>query len=831
MPDQQHCHSQQAVKKRNRLTVVCTNCKRRKSKCDRNKPCANCVRLGDSTTCFYVTEYRSDISDEPMDVDTKVSKPLPSNYSRKQLNNLSKIVTPIHHYMPEYINLIPNGSFLEVKRSAMTMFSLFTDISVEHRDPYLKSLISFRIIAIEMTVKRLNRTNRNSKSNPCLPRSFKPLSIFDADGDPLSSETSFKQHQLIHKSLFEKFGMYRKDDSTKFTDDCSFIGSNMPPRLLFIDEVFPFFEAHIYSIVPIFDLTLLKHTVISFYDYWEENSKISTKDFDHVVFAIILLITKLCQLSLNFSKLASESLSPIQKLDTTKYIAIVNHFLFEMKSLRKCTLLQLQCLILLRLYHWCGPEDGDGEALQHGQILLGTIISSCKEMGMSWASLMTPDDYFFKLDPQSRPPPSLMGPVAYQKIFKKIWSYVLYWDRKMCLINGQECLIGKSFQYNSPNECLSWHHKMAALDSVVLDLSDLLNDFPGKVDIKLLHQKLHRTFELFHQLKTEQDVHLDYEYQLMLGLFMLSLLHAQMIHYEYNNNINKTHESIQALWDQIVHLAHTCYEYFYDKERRIDPFTKFYTNKIVEVVANKICVLLPTFVLRVNRFSWLGFAERNIMVKFLFGISSMYFNEFAFDYYRCFEKMFTAKITYKMLNRPANKDPWQIILEFLLYELEKVDSGKKEDDIDLAKRIPLLVKLQEISKPLPNGLDHKLVDIWNENIYPAGKGNFQLELHAEDLQPFLVDRYANYFNIFASFYDHATSQLAENAETVKSSENNELSILTPGKSVSTPMWGESSVTSSSNGLDSVVSSNNDLELANFEVIQEMFEPLDFISFF
>lgn len=831
MQNQQH--SQQMVKKRNRLTVVCTNCKRRKSKCDRNKPCANCVRLGDKATCFYVTEYRGDTSDESMEIDAKVSKPLPSSYSRKQLNNLSKVVAPIHQYTPEYINLIPNGSFLEVKRSAMTMFSLFTDISVEHRDPYLKCMITFRIIAIEMTIKRLTRTNLNSKLNPSLPRSFKPLSIFDADGDPLSSDSSFKQHQLIHKSLFQKFAMYRKDDSTKFNDDCSFISSNMPPRSLVVDEVFPFFEDHIYSMIPIFDLTMLKHVVNSFYDYWEENSKISTKGFDHVVFAIVLLITKLCQLSLNFSKLPSESPSPIQQLDTSRYIAIVNHYLFEMKSLRKCTLLQLQCLILLRFYHWCGPEDGDGEALQHGQILLGTIISSCKEMGLSWASLLTPDDYFFKLDPHSKPSPSLMGPDDYQKIFKKIWSYVLYWDRKMCLINGQECLIGKSFQYNCVNEYLTWHHKMAALDSVVLDLSDLLNDFPGKVDIKLLHQKLHRTFELFHQLKTEQDGHLDFEYQMMLGLLTLSLLHAQMVHYEYNNNVNKTHESIQALWDQVVHLAHRCYEYFYNEERKLDPFTKFYTNKIVEVIANKICVLLPALVLRINRFSWLEFADRNIMVKFLFGISSMYFNEFGFDYYRCFEKMFTAKITYKILNRPANKDPWQIILQFLLHELDKVNSGKKEDDIDLAKRIPLLVKLQEASKILPSELDRKFVDIWNENIYPAGKGDFKLDLHVEDLQPFLVDRYANCFNIFASFYDHASSQLAENAETVnaKTSDSNELSMLTPGKSVSTPMWGDSSMTSCSNGLDSVISSNNDLELANFEVIQEMFEPLDFISFF
>ncbi|CAI4580177.1 AIF_collapsed_G0031310.mRNA.1.CDS.1 [Saccharomyces cerevisiae] len=48
--------SQVRTKKRHRITVVCTNCKKRKSKCDRTKPCGTCVRLGDVDSCVYLTD-------------------------------------------------------------------------------------------------------------------------------------------------------------------------------------------------------------------------------------------------------------------------------------------------------------------------------------------------------------------------------------------------------------------------------------------------------------------------------------------------------------------------------------------------------------------------------------------------------------------------------------------------------------------------------------------------------------------------------------------------------------------------------------------------------
>lgn len=152
------------------------------------------------------------------------------------------------------------------------------------------------------------------------------------------------------------------------------------------------------------------------------------------------------------------------------------------------------------------------------------------------------------------------------------------------------------------------------------------------------------------------------------------------------------------------------------------------------------------------------------------------------------------------------------------------------DDVDIVRRIPLLVDLQETLRKLPDDADVDVLETWNSTIYPIGKlsESFVLDLHPDQLQFLLIDRYANSFNIFASFYDHASSRLADSAEDA----NAELNIpSSQNQWASTPNIGLSKIGLPQNGTGYAPTTNSDLELANFELIQEMFEPLDFISFF
>ncbi|CCD22262.1 Oaf3p NDAI_0A01040 [Naumovozyma dairenensis CBS 421] len=936
----------QPSRKRHRSTVVCTNCKKRKSKCDRSRPCGTCKRLGDGNSCFYIPEVpkvkpsksrKSSISNIPINPvsnnnsgdDSPITTVIPpqasygthllstphSNFMPKRVKLLKpsdrhtltrspdmvtttsmQLITPIHHQEPEYINLIPNGYYIETKRSAVTLFSMFTDSSMDHRDPYLKAMTIFRSIAIEKTMQKL-KVKQSDITNPSLPVSFETLTAFDsakeqerqkqkrlqnaqAEERPLSAQqqldeetrnqlhtsTSFyKQHQMIHKAIFEKFAKYRRNDSTRFDNLETIAKKYIPPRDLFLNKILPFFESNILDMIPIFNMRILTNEFEILYNRIETESSISLKDFDHVVYCIILIISRLTQLSLEFSKISHDLNQDILNLDSTKYIAIVNQYLFQMKTLRKCTLLQLQCLILLRFYHWCAPEDGDGQEAQQNQVLMGTIIASCKEVGINWTCLLETEGRFFKISKATRPNLEIMDASEYERIFKLIWCYVLFWDRKMCLVNGQECLIGKSFPFNGNKIGLdSWFVKIVELDHLIMKINDLINDLPSHVDlvqVEVLKDELENGFKVLQKYLHDKN-HLNFEFQWMLDLFSLAILHAKMIFYEYDLNFMKFHSSAQQLWDQLIYVAQRCYSIFYNENSNdiLNPFTKFYTNRIVEIVANKLCVLLPSFILRVSRFKQLDHSSRNLMVKFLYGISSIYFNEFGFEYYRCFKKMFTAKLSYKLLNRPMDKDAWQIILEFLVYELE-FNKEQYENDKDYSKRttlsemLPLVTKLvEEIKMKTSTSSDDRkrIIDVWDSSVYPIGQYDsaFKLNLHEDIIEHFLIDKYTQNFNIFASFYDDASSQLAQSTANVDEKLRTKLQpqgkadvnvqpiiaaeLDTLPSSWSNLAWLNDDLHSPPQDLSQEINPTDglvEIEPSNFGLLQEIFEPLDFISFF
>lgn len=828
-----------SVKRRNRPTVVCTNCKRRKSKCDRQKPCSNCVRFGNTDTCLYVQNTKNTNIQHGEDTDDKIRKQqsqvikdskngASNSIIESKVKNIPYLNQPFMVSGRTYVNLSPNGNIVELKRSAVTMFSHFCNKAIENRDLYLSALVNFRSIAIDMTTNTLKGTKSYSQ-NPSLPESFKPLSIFDADGDPLSSDSLFRQHQLIHKSLFDKYGKYRRDEATKVFDASELLDNNLPSRRFFLDYILVHFETHIVEMVPIFEMGFLKYDINNFYDNWEQTRTISVKEFDHMVCCVILLITKICILSTKFAGVSTGLQGHLEKLDTSKYIAVIHHYIFEMKSLRKCTLRQLQILLLLRFYHWCAPEDGDGDSLQHSHILMGTIIASCQEMGISWLCLRDPSILWFQLFGRSKQVPFVLSPEDYKIIYQMIWSYVLYWDRKMFLINGQECLVGKSHPYDIAGQTLSWHHAMVTLDHIIMKMNNILNDIPSKVEIFALKQEWYSAFQYFGRLKNTKKVYspLDFEYEMMLDLFMLCLSHAELVHLEQSNGVEDFHIVVQSLWDQIVKLANKCHRYFYGPQE-MDPYSRFFTNKIVSVAANKLCILIPAFLLRLNRFRGMGFDQENMMVKFLFGICSMYYNEFGFEYYRCFESMFTAKISYKILNRPRNKHPWKIILEFLLRQLEKESIKDQLKELEIIQKLPVLVNLRENLKLFPE-CRRDVVKLWNTEIIPMGNfsANFTLNLHEEFLKPFLVDRYSQTFNIFTSFYDHASSQLAEEAEDPDSKRRYD--VANSGGQSQEVAETDAPPVEDSLPFDSVAPVN--LEESSLELIRDMFEPLDFISFF
>ncbi|CAI5758846.1 unnamed protein product [Candida verbasci] len=53
------CTSPSTTRKRNKPTLVCTNCKKKKIKCDRKNPCSSCVKMNVGYTCTYESKFKS----------------------------------------------------------------------------------------------------------------------------------------------------------------------------------------------------------------------------------------------------------------------------------------------------------------------------------------------------------------------------------------------------------------------------------------------------------------------------------------------------------------------------------------------------------------------------------------------------------------------------------------------------------------------------------------------------------------------------------------------------------------------------------------------------
>ncbi|SMN19329.1 similar to Saccharomyces cerevisiae YKR064W OAF3 Zinc cluster protein [Maudiozyma saulgeensis] len=898
-------------KRRNRRTVVCTNCRKRKSKCDKQNPCNTCAKYGDSETCTYVSASvthtrisKKKVKDRqlkkekssssltqgsatPINIigssSTTLSSSQRTTSNEAQMPNLiqdqmSQIaptnVIPIEldSRSTDFVDFIPSGHYLEAKRSATTIFSLFTDISMEHRDPYLTSMIRFRSIAIKKTMNKFQETTKIKGINPNLPNSFIPLSTFDRDdietnkmNDPTSGNFS-----RYHKQLFEKFAKYRKDSKMKCSDEEYLTNIVLPDKELFKNEIIPIFTTHILHMMPFVNMNVLQHEIDTLYEDVEKNKKLDIKKFDHMVYSIVLLITILVQLSLKFQKTSLTLFTSVLALDTTRYIAIVSHFLFQMKVLRKCTLLQLYCLMLLRFYFWCAPEDGDGTEAQHNRVLMGTIISSAKEMGINW-SCFSNEKYFFKITDGTRPSLEYLKPEEYKEIFRSMWAVILFWDRKMGLINGQECFVGKTFPVDliKLEHLPSWYTRVVYIDSLLLKINDLINDSPSRININALETYYNKVSNEHMNLKASDDKGpfqftnaLDFEFEWMLDLFKLSIAHAKMISYEYSINVVKYHESAQQLWDQLVIIAQKCYIYFYESHKlNINPFNQFYSNRIVEIISNKLCVLIPAFILRFSRMSK-SFETRKLLCKFFFAVASMYFNEFSADYYRCFRKMFTAKIVYKILDRPEDRDPWEIILRFLVGELNSSKQHGEEKDSNRDTSLKDLVPLvYEMSKFYENDPDLKsrtdFVEKWNNDIYPIGKfdTNFSMNFREEILTLFLDDRYPKGFNLFASFYDNTSCKLSQDVDSsLKPQTDDQLIVRTPGALFSlsnseSPLFDSTSISTmsvtSTNGVESSTgrspgmgslsteeyNQQMDRQFGNLDLLDDIFDPLDFISYF
>ncbi|SCU99672.1 LAME_0G04764g1_1 [Lachancea meyersii CBS 8951] len=737
-------------KKRRRQTIVCVNCRRRKTKCDKGKPCGACIKLGIQDTCRYVPE-------------------LGAHLRQKDLPDLAAMVP---HYESTYINLRPLGFPVYRKRSGTCYVPPLTAGAAVQRDIYLRVLQSVCSIprsAIDKAQKRNDEaaagecsiicaSNKDLKHEPTdspinnLPNSLRHIEKLELEAVDLEGSLASK-HKQTCKHLFEKFGISRKN-RTRSWGGAKLPLELMPEADLFFHHVWPFFVEYVSSLCPLFDLEGLKAKLDIFYRK-DEQKKYGVDDY--ASFCILLLITRIVQISINLAKPADISTySKIKNIETEHYIPVVNHYIFHGENARKCSLLRLQSMLLLRFYQWCAPDDGDGECLQQSSMLMGMIVSGSYGIGIGWQCVTQAE--LFILD---RPPWCYSdSSQTFEDIkeYQRVWSVILHWDRKLSLLTGLPCLINttkridKDMHNNLPSVTLKHDYLLEKIARTISNNTEEV-DYDS---IKKLSEHLRQILRN-DVMENRWSLVLEFEMNIVLLLLELSFNHARVVNCETTQCFEEYQDCMQALVEKLIQVANLCEHLLEDQEYLA--FARFYTNRIVELALRTVVTIIPSVILRSGRSAEAGL--KTTLMKFYKAVLSAYFNNLGTDYYQAFRRMFSSKILYKTLSSLNEKDPFETILEYFTQTTEKGEHMAEPRSIEIRRFRDLYDQKGGNTRPS---------EVWDDSL-GINKNFFSFEIDIENLSkffPFTSEQSENKYDIFASFFTKVSTAFLKKVKTLPS---------------------------------------------------------------
>ncbi|KAM3161603.1 Oleate activated transcription factor 3 [Lachancea thermotolerans] len=721
------------AKKRRRPTVVCTNCKRRKSKCDRLKPvCGNCLRLGDETTCAYGLE--------------------PAGEARKP--GVSRLVAQcfemVRSTQPTLIDLQPNGVLIQCKRSCTSYIAPLTPSAAKQRDPYLQALglvcqLKRTMRAADPAPKKEGTAEATSRGS--LPNSMRYIESIEQNS-PEQPASLASRHKKMCRQLFTKFGKYRRNHTSSTEDDLKALPSRVPAKKVFFRHIWPYFWSHLSGLCPIFDEAQLEKSLKRVYDRFSPDTHSKLDVEDYACFSIVLLITCLVQLSLKFAQdyteenTNSES-SIVMGIDTSKFISMVNDCISRKKGDRKCSLLRLQSLLLLRFYHWCAPDDGDGDYLQHSNMLMGKIVAACYSMGIEWQCVRDPEEFVnnFNLCLGLMPLEAEYDASDY----KKIWTTVLHWDRKLSLLTGQRCLIGNSIKLPTPGH-ESPSCALLKFDSLILKICDMISNDPRRVDATAVIRLLETLRQSLKKDTRENIVNtaLGFEWGMVIALLELTITHAHMVHSEKTESPDEFCDCIQGLFEKVLQITKICEQYLYSQEG-LDPSARFYTNKIVDIAFSSISAIFPSLILRSGRS--IEPHTKTTLLNFYRDILSASFNTIGVEYYSCFRRMFPSKLVFRTLSAAGDEDPWTRILEFIV-------SSDYNKEFALLQRSGIFKQFFKSYEKTGNV--ESAASLWSAYYAPNDLYSFDLDVKSFGLQmPFSHSNRYNDYDVFEAFFNNA----------------------------------------------------------------------------
>ncbi|CAI5760032.1 unnamed protein product [Candida verbasci] len=428
--------------KRQRISLSCQSCKRRKIKCDRSSPCNNCIKY--KQECIYsdpvwnqkenssgsfsvsrlsqITPQESPKITTPEDVQSQLSllkekideiesnlKPIKNNsVNYNDLNNPTYI--GINPYLDdnEVINFYHGYQSVHVHDVIRrTNYGPFSWLSLLKKDPALLQQWNYLQNYRDDYKKKMVSTNRDECKANDTDEHFREKAI-DRDGyndlrlyKTKLSDIRTKLNCKIDCTKINKHGMIlgltmyegKIDQELKLIEK---IKITLPKQRIIWLLINKFF-AELYPFMPILDEVSFKtemERILGVEDYKDEPPQVVIeKRLDFAYLGIMLIIIRLSYLALFSNKNENNQQNFESNNEELKYLLNnpININLIDMAQLcleqfeiyRKTNLIVLQCTFLLRLYRMFAPEDGDGADGGDSQTFNGMLIQMSYNLGLN----------------------------------------------------------------------------------------------------------------------------------------------------------------------------------------------------------------------------------------------------------------------------------------------------------------------------------------------------------------------------------------------------------------------------------------------------------------
>lgn len=397
-------------KTRNRVPTSCDHCRKRKLKCDRQKPCSNCVKSQTEDLCKYAFSSKSSGLIPKVNLNNEIIK------LKLQINKLERILQMNNIDVSNYNNIMPEISGnddddnSELNDPMVSLSDKFDSMIIKENKILHSGTTSY--VTFIVADKQLSRIfEAYSKRHVLIYESYKEKQKLKASEFPINfsqnhlswltanAKTEVSACDLDNTATIQFSGMDPPNAVSNMQaklvlDILEDINKKLPP-LYVVNVLVDHFFKFVYPLIPLINEEIFREE-LSLVLVPTENGgcKVGITHLQNAtIVSLLLLILRFAYLAVNIKDYGEDNRAIGNELLVAMIksgYAINSSFVLSAKGLlmalpgddsifKKVTLRNIQVLLYLRLYQSYSPEMHE-ENKEHS-LTLALIIQMCRSLG------------------------------------------------------------------------------------------------------------------------------------------------------------------------------------------------------------------------------------------------------------------------------------------------------------------------------------------------------------------------------------------------------------------------------------------------------------------